>query len=591
MFMNIIVVIFVLAVAYTWMTRGVFNAMLHALCVFFAGAIAFAVWEPLSLMILGASEMPLVEGAAWGLSLILPFVILMLVFRVITDKVVTANIRSAKAIDYAGGAAFGLVTAVITAGIMVIAIGHMRLPSKFLGYQPVWYSTDTSGPGSLVKNDSLWIPADTITAMVYSNLSTGSMSSAEPLKKWYPDLTLTGFASRINIGEGSGRNAITSDAFSVSSAYIIGDTVGSTDPEKLIGDQKIQTVDGQLIDANNNEQAGYLAGYVVEFGPKAKEKGTKSGGQVVISNGQVRLLTELEDGSTNTIFPLAVISESRTPDTFGRWIFDSEDLFITSSGGKSKVPMGFEFFVPAGQEPLALYVKNLRVPVDSMGDAREFATASERAKLIKTGTLLTGQRVKRLFDLADAVTVDPEATSDARYGQNLGTVMPSQLVKARGIKLNEDNEIIEGEATFRMDEIGRKNVAQVKKLRVSQYGYGEGQEMVQINVAADSVAGFLSTAARRSANNDPFILTDSKGNEYEAVGYTYQDEDTELFEIRYTPGSTLSGLNEKDLPRISQSKDGQTMSLIFLVSTKIEIEYFSIGNVVLMQFDPPLSRD
>ncbi len=585
MFMNILVIVFVLSVAYAWMTRGVFNAMLHALCVFFAGAIAFAVWEPLSIIFLGLSDMPLVEGIAWGVSLILPFVVMMIVFRVITDKVVKANIKSATPVDYAGGAIFGLISSGLTAGILVIGISYMRLPSTFLGYQPVYYTSDRSGAGSLVKTDKLWLPVDSVTAMVYSNLSEGSMSSSESLKKWYPDLTLTGYAARINPGEGAARNAITEDAFKVMSSYTIGDATGAGSPKSdVVGEHSFVDLNGKAI---TPQMAGHVAGYVVEFGPSAKEKGSK-GGQVVISNGQIRLLTEKADGSTGTIFPIATISESSDQGQYGRWLFDSEDLFITSSGGKSRIPMGFEFFVPADETPIALYVKNIRVPVGSIAANKEFATASAREKLIRSGELLTGQRVKREFDLSESVKVDDR--NIARFAETVGTVLPSQLVKQRGMRINDDNEVTEGTAIFRDEEIGRSNTPQTKSLRVEKFAYGNSQRMVQVSVGSDVEGGLLSEAANKAELDEPFMLIDTDGNEYEAVGFIYSDSSDEYI-IRYTPGSTMSGLNEDGLPAISRSKDGQRLTLIFLVSTRVDLQYYTIGDVVQMEFDPPLGSD
>lgn len=591
MFMNLLVIVFVLGIAYTWTVRGVFNAMVHAMCVLFAGAIAFAVWEPLALLLLGASGSPIVEGMAWGVALIVPFVIAMVVLRIITDKVITSNIKSAKAIDYGGGAVFGLVSSILTAGILVIATGYMRLPSSFLGYQPVWYAEDRAGAGSLIENQRLWIPVDTITAGIYQNLSNGSMASAEPLAKWYPDLTLTGFSARINPGEGAARNAITKDAFEVQSSYIIGNTNGSTERSDTIGDQVYMTIRGE----NAKSIEGYIAGYVVEFGPKAKEKGDK-GGQVVVSNGQIRLLTQNnDDGSTNTIFPLAVISESSEQGKYGRWIFDGDDVFITSTGGKSRVPMGFEFYVPADETPLALYVKNIRVPVDSMDEAKEFKSASERNRLVTTGRVLTGDQVTRKFDLSNAVTIDPTQNtqdSGARFGDSIGTVISSQIAKQRGLSVNDDNHVTQGEAKFDLgEEVGRTNAPQGKKLRVDKFWYGQGLSMVQVKVGSNAEGGMLSEAAKNIAPVDePFMLVDSNNNEYEAVGYVYEDQASQIFELRYTPGSTLTGLNESGFPRISQSKDGQKLSLIFLVSSGIEIKYFTIGDTVLMRFNPGLER-
>lgn len=586
MFMNLLVVVFVLGVTYTWCVRGVFNSMIHALCVLFAGAIAFALWEPLANLLLGISDAAIIEATAWGIALILPFVICTLLFRVVTDKVIASTIKNTKAIDYGLGAVFGAISSVITAGVLVIGIGYMRLPSTFLGYQPVWYASDRAGAGSLVENSGLWIPVDTVTAMVYSNLSTGSMSSGEPLKKWYPDLTLTGFASRVSPGDGAARNTFTTDAFSLLSSYTVGNPNGSTEQEDTLGSQGYFMINGE------NPGSGYIAGYVIEFGPEAKERGGK-GGQVVVSNGQIRMLTQAADGSTATIFPVATISESTEQGMYGRWVYDGDDVFITSTGGKSRVQMGFEFFVPTDQTPIALYVKNARISLDGVDDPQEFANAAQRDSLVLEGDLLTGNRIKRALDLSNAIVIDTnESQIDTRVTDTLGTVISSQTAKQRGLNLNEDNQITEGTATFSTEfEVGRNNAPPDKNLRVEKIAFGRGQLLVQIDMGSDAAAGLLSEAANQASGDDPFLLIDSNDNEYEAVGYVFEDASTNLFKFRYTPGDTLSGMNESEFPRISRSKDGQELRLLFLVSSQIEIKYMTIGNVVLHEYDPMIIRD
>ncbi len=283
-----------------------------------------------------------------------------------------------------------------------------------------------------------------------------------------------------------------------------------------------------------------------------------------------------------------MISESSEQGKYGRWQFDADDLFIQSSGGKSKVPMGFEFFIPADQEPLALYVKNLRVPVSNLEEPREFAKASDRSKLVQTGSLLTGHRVKRSFDLSNAV--ESSENPNAKFGNSIGTVVSSQIVKQRGLNLNEDNEITGGNATFDTKlETGRKNAPTGKKLRVEKLWYGSSQSMLTVSVGSGIEGGLLSEAANQASGDAPFIVVDENDNEYEAVGYIFEDAATNLLEIRYTPGDTLSGLNESGFPRISRSKDGQKLNLIFLVSRNVEIKYFAIGDTVLVHYDPPLT--
>ena len=595
MFMNLLVLLVVLSIGYAWMVRGVFNAMIHAMCVLFAGAIAFSVWEPLSMLLIDLSPAAgfasALGDAAWGLGLIVPFVIVTLVLRVATDKLVTANIKSAGAMDYAGGAAFGLIAGIISAGVLVIGIGHLRLPTGFLGYQPVWYHD--ARDGYLVKTDTLWVPADTITAMVYKNLSTGSMSSNEPLAKWYPDITLTGFAQRLS-PEGAGRNVIKPEDFRAVSSYTVG--AENTPVSDLLEQGEFYTtIDGNEYNTpSETGKAATLAGYVIEFEPGAKEAG-EQGGQVLVSNGQVRLL--LEDnatGETSTAFPIATISESSEPGRYGRWPYDSADTFISSTGGKSRVQMGFEFLVPADKSPLALYVRGVRVGADDFGQAQAFRTRAARDTLIPDGSLLTGAVVEREFDLSEAVTVNPQGSYRiARVGVSLGTILSSQTAKQRGVNLNDDNEIIStgtGEAIFIDAEHGRRNAPAGRNLRVEQFSVSTGQAMVYINVGEDSEGiiegGLLSEAYRTVDLEETFLVVDTNGNEYEAVGYVFEDSTSGELRLRYSPSATLDSTT--DAPALSKSKTGQQLRLLFLVTDGVQIEYFAVGSKVLMHFEPPL---
>ncbi|MEM8735733.1 MAG: hypothetical protein AAGG44_15980, partial [Planctomycetota bacterium] len=144
-------------IAYAWVTKGFFSAFLHMVCVIMAGAVAFAFWEHSSLLILTKAPsgfFGFVGDAAWGLGLIFPFALSLIIFRVIADSVVKANVQVAEAMNYIGGGVCGLVSGVITAGVFVIAVGYMRVPAEFLGYQPVGYANQ----GNLVRQSSLWLP-------------------------------------------------------------------------------------------------------------------------------------------------------------------------------------------------------------------------------------------------------------------------------------------------------------------------------------------------------------------------------------------------------------------------------------------------
>ena len=589
MIMNLIVILLVLGIAYAWMIRGAFSSMIHLLCVIAAGAIAFAFWERLSVMLISMSPergfLSFIESVAWGVSLIVPFVVSLLILRLITDKLIPNNISNAKGVNYAGGAIFGLGTGVISAGILVIGIGSLRLSTNFFGYQPVWYSTDRAkGAGSIVKNDSLWIPVDKLTAKLYSNLSNGTFSTPEPLGKWYPELEIVGFTTRISPDDGAGRNAISPDDFKVKSTYIVGNENGTSNISDLLKDSRDDKPQ-KYIDINKDSvSTGYIAGYVIEFEPGAKERG-KKGGQLVVSNAQYRLLIEDSDGNTRSVFPVAVISESSETNKFGRWRFDAEGVFITSVGGKSRSAMAFEYVIPQGFKPVALFAKNIRVNVDSMPKPIQYANPNKRDQVVLNGAILKGDSGDRKLDKSKAIKFD--TTKDSKLIRNtlrFGTMVASQAAR-RGLTLSDENEIVDGESIFdAKTQIGRKNAPQSKKLRVEKYAVAKGQTLVRVDVSLNSEIGYSSPAASEAPLDQPFLLIDTNGNEYEAIGFEYSD--AKVFHVRFTRGSTLGGIN--DTPTLSRSRDDQKLVLLFIVSTGIQLDYFTIGDIVVADLTPPM---
>lgn len=589
MIFNLIIIALVLGLAYCWMVRGFFNAFMHMLCVLFAGAIAFALWEPLAYMLIGASPerglLSFVSSAAWGIALILPFVIVLLLLRVITDKIVSAGIKNAGAVDYAGGAVCGLVVGVVCAGITTVGVQSMRLPTGFFGYKPVFY---TEGGGSIVHADNLWIPVDDIVGMVYGNMSHGSLSSPEPLAKWYPNIVATSMAARLSPG-GAGQNTIDPDDVRVVAAYEVGSASDAKRTEELLKYTGSSTPQSYVDINGDSVTSGYIAGYVLEFEPSAKEKGGKSskGAQVIMSNGHVSMIAEGQDGKTTNIFPVAMVSEGADSEgQLGRWRFDARDVFISSEGGQSKVKMGFEFVVPAGYTPLALVVRQSRIVLDQNSPKpMALADAGERDRRIRSGSIFEGAaRDKQERDISKAARIagdNLDRDSGIRVTNSIGSVIPSQTARSE-VDLDGENRIVTGEAKFSVEVLN--NSGPGKNLRVDSYALGSSQSLVQIDVSLDQAISLLDEAARNADTNTPIVLIDSRGNEYEAIGYKYEDD--EILHLRFTPGSTLAGLSE--VPPISSARADQTLVLLFVVTKGAMIEQVAVGDTVLAVFSPGL---
>lgn len=167
--LNGLILLFVLAMVAMWATYGFFSAFLHLVIVIVSGAVAFALWEPLAYMLLG--RMP---EYAWGIGLLAPFSLTLIIVRALMDKFCKMNLKFVRLADQIGGAACGGLAGVLCIGMLMIGIGFMNVPPDLMGYKPYRMTSNKIEVNS--DGGSLWIPAHKITGGFFSMLSTGSMA-------------------------------------------------------------------------------------------------------------------------------------------------------------------------------------------------------------------------------------------------------------------------------------------------------------------------------------------------------------------------------------------------------------------------------
>lgn len=166
--LNILIILFLLAMVAIWATYGFFSAFLHLMIVIVSGTFAFAIWEPLSFWLLG--RMP---GTAWGVGLLVPFALSIVVLRILMDKYCKMNLHFPRLADQIGGAACGLGAGVLTGGMLLIGAGFL-MPTTFMGYQPYRMTGVGIEPN---EEGQLWgvTRIDQWAGGFYSTLSAGSM--------------------------------------------------------------------------------------------------------------------------------------------------------------------------------------------------------------------------------------------------------------------------------------------------------------------------------------------------------------------------------------------------------------------------------
>ncbi len=578
--MNIAVILLVLGLGYFWAGQGLFSALIHFVCVLIAGAVSFAVWEPLTYAVLLGVR----EDIAWTVGLLGPFVVTLALLRVLTNKYVSSNLFFDDTTNFVGGAAFGAMSGLLTAGMLIISIGFLRLPSNFMGYQAVNWDRAT-GAVDARSGSNLWVPADMITAKVYETLSSGSLSTATPLAERLPNVNEQAALMRVTYEDRS-RTTLKPEDVTVTSRY----TVTADNPRDLLSDEFVVSADGSPIaqnvvlpDGSPPPAGSHIEGFVVQFGPGAKEKK----GQTVIGPGQIRLIVAMPNGGGESLSPIAFVSRADGATLqVNRYRFDGPDVYAASVGGAASTTMAFEFVVPPNATPTDLLVKNIRIPASSVAIARQDITPAARDALVQSGEIVGIQAesvaaptvVGSESSGPQVVSGDQGSSREIREDPRVGVIFNKQ---DRGsLDLSADNKVTSGSATLDLSRIGANIPTQ---LRVTSFQPPDGTTIVQVDVGPAARTTILGQSLDKAESVLSPMLIDTLGQRYECVGYVYQDQSK--VEIRFTPGSTIRALAE--LPALSRSRSDQSLMLLFTPSKGVQIRSFNLGSREKVVLDPP----
>jgi uncharacterized membrane protein required for colicin V production len=596
MFMALVAIIVVLASTYIWLTRGFFSAMVNMVCVIIAGAIAFGVVEPLAYMILDSAPergfASLIRDASWAIALAVPFTLSVVALRLTVDKLLPHNTKVVSGADYAGGALCGAVAGVITAGVMVMTIGFLRVKTDFMGYQPVAYTGQGGVKGNLERNkDPLRPYVDEWTAGFYERLSLTSLRPSRPLASYHPEFHELPGTLRFNFEEGKSRNTFARKDFTVTHYYTVGDTERGTPMNDLTRDGWHKTSSQGVIDLDGKRMnQGYLAGFIIRFNSSAREGGRNA--QILATNAQLRLVSESRDGrSSVATHPIAVIAQEDASDPeMARFWYDADHVTATSLGGSATPSMAFEFPLPPGYRPVSLYVKGARYepprePQQAFGDSESAGTQSRDLTI---PTLAHGALNAADLDESHAVTVEIGGRSTQRViTASTALGFPIQKGQEQGLKTEAvgrgGHAVVEGDQRLPVTRGGHVD----QNLRIDRFASTPDTVIVQVDVALNQPTAINGDAFDAAGRENSLYLLDSNGIPYQAVGYVY--EDSRMRHVRFTPGQPLKSADE--LPGLSPALGDQKLKLIFRCSYGGSVEKLVVGKYVVANFNPPLALD
>lgn len=587
--LNLFVIIVVLALAYVGVTKNFFSSLLHMACVVVAGAIAFAAWEPVSYLILEKAPargfLEPLEYSAWAFGLVIPFAVSLAILRVATDKLAPANAVAMPAADVVGGAACGLITGVITAGILVIAAGTMRFKSDWAGYQPVQYSG-----ASLSREGGLLLPVDRIVGGLYAHTSEHAFSTGTPLARWRPEPWHAAEVMRLS-DRGLARNTARPSDYELQARYRVEAAPG----EQLLQDTWTNRPHAAtMLDGSPYPPDSRIEAVILELKSGLREPGSS---QVTLTEGQVWMVAENEQtGERLTLHPVAVVANPKGADTsLARFMFDSPNFVVASPGAATR-PMAFEFVVPNAFDPIAVYLKNVRRELKPSQPVEEFTSVRARDVAITQGSLIAGaEPIPADYGEQDGDRQDRNQGRDVPEARQKGIVISDRLPGRRmtiqkgtekGMRINSDNEILEGEDKWTPQALETRIVEE--SLRIEEFYTDQNVAMVQVNVYGDFPGSMFGQAMAAAERLGQPLLVDTNGITYEAVGWVYRDRD--MVYIRYTPSQPIRAMTQLADNGIvlSSSREDQELTLLFLVSTGAQIKSYNVGQREIVTLDEPV---
>jgi hypothetical protein len=540
---NLVIIGLVLLIAYWWANQGFFSALLHLVCVIAAGAIALAIWEPLVVGLLLRGN-PF-DNYAWGVGLILPFVLVLLVMRVILDKSVGANVDLPRWANLTFGMILGLASGILTIGILVIGAGFIQSHPKVMGF--VGYAR-SGRDGKVDENQQMWLPVHKLTYQFYSYLSAGALYpnfNDTPLNRVYPALDQVAMSlHRDSFNNGRGRTSLGPD------------------------DARVERV----LLCDNCSPRRIAVEVVFEAGAR------DFGEQLTISSSQIRLI----GNPTGDFTDAKVAHPVEYTQYSGHHRFDDMTHYITSEPAQSQAQAIIEFNANdlGSQQPRYIQIKGTRFRLPRPGteqwqplDAETYAT-----QLRGTGASVARSGIT----LADTTT---DISTVIRVANDIRPIQMSMNRKPSGLEItraDDKNWISGGEAEFTSsgDRPGRG-------LEVAGILEPRGTKIVQVEVMRSGPANLWrdDLATLINSSNPVVQLVDTQGRGYVPIGFI-QKMPGGKWRIKVDSQNYVKTMNE--LPTLP-SADTHQLKLLFSVTEGATISGLKLGDATLGRCNVPVT--
>ena len=524
--LNLIVIGLVGLIAYWWANEGLFSSLIHLICVISSGAIALALWEPITMAILNGGSF---DNYAWGVVLVGVFVISLLILRISADKLIRSNVNFPVWANMAFGGLSGACAGIISIGICIIGSGFLQSTNELFGYRGT--GRDENNKSAIGKvGDPIWLDVAKITTSFYSTLSVGTLRPdflGAPLQHYNPNINELATLVRDSFDGGKGQLSLAPDAAKVTNVA--------------------KSEDGLVI-------------VQVTFSPKAKD----FGGQLSLASSQVRLISNASGMTKPKIHYPTSWKQEVADGTEQVFIYDDNSHYATSVPGRQDIGIKFAFDTKdLSFTPKFIQIRGTRLDLPSLSlDPISYTVAKEYR-----GIQLTDEEILDSRDpLGKNIQHLVDSTSRIRRLRISTNGIPST------IEYDEDLYLIEGTLTTKWKQKGVSAALTIKGIRAD-----EGTGIVLVDVSPWKAASFRELIPLLG-DEDAIELIDSNGRKYSPIGFFTSDD--KKMQLTLTPSSPIQSIGELPLHSLTASHP-KDMTLIFQVTLGEWIKELRVGDFTI----------
>ena len=500
MICNIVVLLFILFMAFWWGSQGGFNALVHLFAVIVAGALTFAFWE---LLVLGflIDRMP---RYAWGVGLLALFALFTLIIRKVLDITIRKNLYFGQIANLILGALIGFISGALTAGIALLGVGYLPLDQELFGYTPLTINENVEPDKQVGRKDVLWWPcADDMAAGFFTHLSGNTFYSHESLAVYRPDLLVNCHITRLKDDPNS--SPVTNPA--------------SVEIEEVAiqsGPLSIKPLEATNLGAKQGKLEGRICAITTKW--ISKPPGTYDGdGLVRIYPSQIRLgalgATEEE---VRSIAPTAysVIDPNKKPRSRILVPFVNDRTLASNSGDTE---FTFIFIVPENFTPKYLALRGTRFTLKT-----EFKT--DPATL---SGAIGNFPVPELNPVVIDTTPKPNNTFESPLA---GSAMIGDMEMSSALPRPIDRNMVRGDFTYSNDtDILNGNSVVMppfegrvdRKVKTDRLAQPAGTVILRAQFDPTKAASFLGSAVAAAASLQAIYITDIGGTQYLPIGFVW----------------------------------------------------------------------